>query len=160
MYNSNSKNIMSGDLITYEGCKYNEAKRLKNDHLMYFKIAQNVAKKSTMTQKHGCVIVHKGKILSEATNVMPKCFNDSIHAEIHAILKAKKIVTNWKNIDLYIVRIGQKSMKYPLKFSKPCENCKKYIEKIGVGRVFYSTNYELDMLMNDNYICKEILLGF
>jgi deoxycytidylate deaminase len=51
---------------------------------------------------------------------------------------------------MYIVRIGKPSMGYPLKYSKPCVNCSNCIKAYGIKKVYYSTNYEMD-LINPSY---------
>ena len=85
------------------------------------------------------------KVLSHGTN----CSTDSImtiHAEVDAILKAKKKSKKQKydlaDADMYVVRIGSIRMDYPLKYSRPCPDCAKAISKHGLRRVYYSTNKE------------------
>lgn len=113
----------------------------------FLKKAANVAKKSTMTQKHGCVIVHKNRIVSEAFNTMPMNYQDSLHAEVNAINKIKSHPNILKHSMLFIVRIGPKSMEHPLKYSKPCAHCANYINQHKIRKAFYSTNYEHDLCM-------------
>jgi deoxycytidylate deaminase len=127
-------------------CSYenvdNDRAKLKNDH--YLKIAADVAKKSTMTQKHGCIIVYKKKIIATGYNTMPNMFQNSLHAEINALNKVKNKHYILKDADLYVVRIGTNSFDNVLKYSKPCVNCSKQIQMNKIRRVFYSTNYEFD----------------
>jgi deoxycytidylate deaminase len=125
----------------YEGIDYDISKKACN-HSNYIDIATNAAMKSTMIQKHGCVVVHKNKIVSIAHNIMPTYYNESLHAEINAIIKAKKKIKHIDNAVLYIVRIGQNSMNNPLKYSKPCTKCTNFIINSGIKKVYYSTNYE------------------
>ena len=108
----------------------------------YVEFATYLAKKSQMNHQHGCVIVHKGKIISTGYN-KPLKPGYSIHAEADAIAKAKKILPTceMKNCKLYVVRIGNNAM--PLKYSKPCDNCCKIIMKSKIGKVFYSTSYQM-----------------
>lgn len=109
----------------------------------YLDKAANIAKKSVMTQKHGCIIVYKKQIIASAYNTMPKSFGDSVHAEINAInkVKDKKIL---KQCELYIVRIGTSSMNNPLKYSKPCKQCTDTIINFNIRKIYYSTNFEYD----------------
>ena len=120
----------------------NDRAKIKNDH--YLKMAAEVAKKSTMTQKHGCVIVYKKKIIATGYNTMPNMFQNSLHAEINALNKVKNKQYLLKDADLYVVRIGTDSFDNVLKYSKPCDNCSKQIQMNKIRRVFYSTNYEFD----------------
>lgn len=120
----------------------NDRAKLKNDH--YLQIAAEVAKKSTMTQKHGCIIVYKKKIIATGYNTMPSMFQNSLHAEINALKKVKNKQYILKEADLYVVRIGTDSFDNVLKYSKPCANCSKHIQMNKIRRVFYSTNYEFD----------------
>jgi deoxycytidylate deaminase len=109
----------------------------------YIEYAVCIARKSTMLQKHGCIIVLKNKIICFGVNTTINSCGFSIHAEQHAINKAKKILTrsDMKQIKLFVVRIGQNSMNNPLKYSKPCPTCTKCINEAGITKVFYSTNH-------------------
>lgn len=127
---------------SYQNVDCAEAK-LKNDD--YMRIAAEVAKKSSMIQKHGCVIVYKKKIIATGYNTMPTMFNNSLHAEINAMNKVKNKQYLLKDAELYVVRIGTDSFNNVLKYSKPCENCRKKIEQNKIRKVYYSTNYEFDI---------------
>ena len=109
----------------------------------YIQIAADEAKKSPMSQKHGCVVIHKNRVVATGYNkqVDPLSLT-SIHAEINALMKAKKILTRseLKQAKLMVVRIGTNSMDNPLKYSKPCKVCQNFIEKLGVQLVYYSTS--------------------
>ena len=140
---------------SYIGIDYEEAKYTKTNAQNFIEYAVSVAKKSTMVQKHGCVIVLKNKIISVGFNysIIPCKF--SIHAEQDAINKAKKKIspTELKKCKLYVVRIGQDSMENPLKYSKPCPNCSLSIHNVGIKSVFYSTNFEIDTCVH-NIVCN------
>lgn len=122
--------------------------------------AAEVALKSPMHQKHGCVIVYNNnKIIAEGHNYAYDYMIKwetifSIHAEIDAINKLKQIMKN-KNKDfikkctLYIVRIGTCNQNYPLKSSNPCENCLNAINSIGIPRICYSIN---ETMIEEEYI--------
>lgn len=128
---------------------------LKLHQKYYFEIAANIARNSDMFQKHGAVIVYKKTII--ATGFNSYSFNNknnfSIHAEIVAI---NNVIKNYnKDIlsesKLYIVRIAPESKsKYVLKYSKPCLNCQKYINKFNIKKIFYSTNYEYDKIISSD----------
>ncbi|MAT13443.1 MAG: hypothetical protein CMM02_20785 [Rhodopirellula sp.] len=113
----------------------------------YLEIASDIAKNSNMFQKHGAIIVYKKNIIGKGCNNTTikknsNC-NYSIHAEISAI---NNVIKNYnKDIlqysDLFVVRISNDNL---LKYSKPCINCQKYINKFNIKKTYYSTNYEYD----------------
>nr|QOI90435.1 hypothetical protein HWQ62_00299 [Pyramimonas orientalis virus] len=128
--------------------------KLKNE--TFLKIAAEVAKKSTMTQKHGCIIVHKKQVIATGYNTMPSMFQNSLHAEINAINKLKNKQYVLKDCDLYIVRIGPDSLCNALKYSKPCPNCTRQILNNKIKKVYYSTNYEYDTFIKQNNIKQNL----
>lgn len=134
---------------SYIGIDYTNARDANTTTQTYIEYAATVAKKSTMVQKHGCVIVHKKKVIAVGFNFSVIPCRLSIHAEHDAINKAKKQLSkaDLKNCQLYVVRIGQDSMENPLKYSKPCPTCEMNINNIGLNpkKVFYSTNFQRDM---------------
>lgn len=104
------------------------------------------AKKSHEKQRVGCVIFKQKKIISKGYNTSQKSVKrlhprfqrwpHSIHAEVDAIIKAKK---NLKGCSLLVIRINNNSQ---FRMSKPCSNCSKYIEYVGIKNIFYSiSNY-------------------
>lgn len=131
----------------YSGIDYGESRYIKGTLKSFVEDAVEAAKKSTMLQKHGCVIVYKNKNLATGTNTTVDTCGFSIHAEVDAINKAKKLLTKseMKKCKLIVVRIGQYSMDYPLKYSKPCPSCMKYIKNVGIKQIYYTTNFERDM---------------
>lgn len=104
-------------------------------------IAVEEAKKSEFRIQVGCVIYDKKKILSLGHNEMrnfrklhPKfqSWVGSVHAEIAAIINARK---DLRGSSLLVVRVNSKNQ---LRLSKPCENCQKYIDYVGIKKVYYS----------------------
>jgi deoxycytidylate deaminase len=100
-------------------------------------ICMNEARKSTMLHRHGAIIYRNGEVLSQAHNHRASylCHSFSCHAEVAAI-KAVKNRQQLKNSTLIVVRVGNDDN---IKLSKPCENCKQFIERSGIKKVFYST---------------------
>jgi len=139
---------------SYTNVDYDIAK-FKNDY--YLKIAAEVARKSPMMHKHGCIIVHKKRIIASGYNTMPDMFNNSLHAEVNALNKIKNKPTILKESDMYIVRIGTDSYNNVLKYSKPCEHCTKRIIESKVRKVYYSTNYEYDTFVHIKNYQKSLL---
>jgi len=150
--NKNKTSIMSN---YFEYFDEENVMDLKLHQKYYFDIAANIAKNSNMFQKHGAVIVYKKTIISTGYNSYSynSKTNFSIHAEIVAINNAiknsnKELLSDSK---LYIVRIAPESKsKYILKYSKPCLNCQKYINKFNIKKIFYSTNYEYDKVISSD----------
>ncbi len=114
---------------------------ISNKHRKFIFTASKIASKSNLNNKHGCVIVHRGKILSTGYNC---CHynNHNIHtrhAEFDCISKIKKIRNKNKILlsecSLYVVRINDENN---LKNSKPCNKCFEYIIKSGIKKIYYS----------------------
>jgi deoxycytidylate deaminase len=116
-------------------------------HQLFLDKAAEIAKYSTMQQKHGAVVVHKNKIVGCGFNYMVDHLNDnnSIHAEVAAISQVFKNKMILEECDIYVVRIGPAIYNNCLKLSKPCEKCAKFIRKYNLRCAYYSTNYEFDL---------------
>lgn len=119
--------------------------------------AQYLARKSTMTQQHAAIIVYHNKIIGEGINKSINLNNKySIHAEVAAIndVKKKNIINLLKNSSLYVIRISTINNKCCLRNSKPCYNCKKYIEKYNIQKTYYSLDEinieEYNIIYNKN----------
>jgi|TARA_B110000093_G_scaffold24632_1_gene23508 deoxycytidylate deaminase len=149
----NKTNIMSNYFEYFDD---ENVLNLKLHQKYYFNISANIAKNSNMFQKHGAVIVYKKTIIGTGYNSYTyNCKNTfSIHAEIIAINNAvkncnKEILCDSK---LYIVRIAPETKSDNLlKYSKPCLNCQKYINKFNIKKIYYSTNYDYDKIISNYY---------
>lgn len=111
-----------------------------------FDRAVTLAHKSTMTQKHGAVIIKNGEIIGEGYNHITTYMSHSYscHAEVAAILSLKNRSKKYLcDATMVVVRISNNHC-FPnlLKLSKPCESCTKEIIKCGLRKVFYSTNLD------------------
>lgn len=111
----------------------------------FIKVAKIEARKSNMDQKHGCVIVHKGKVIAKGYNHHIDYYNHlwSIHAEIDAIRKLKKLNINYFECDMYVIRLSPKG---ELKLSKPCENCMKTITEYRIRNIYYSIHKDDEII--------------
>jgi deoxycytidylate deaminase len=115
-----------------------------------------------MNHKHGCVIVYNDKeIVAQGFNHDNCTMNDiySVHAEVNAINQLRKNIRSKdkkfiQKCSLYVVRVGSPLMNYPLKNSEPCENCTKSILKMGIPKVYYSTNDEFLSAFEDQEVKK------
>lgn len=125
-----------------------ENKDITKKHQVYLDKAIEVAKYSTMQQKHGAVIVYKNKIIACGFNHITNSLNDnfSIHAEVDVISKLFKQKQILDECDIYVVRIATNRFNNCLKMSKPCEKCTNFINKYNIRRIYYSTNYEYENL--------------
>ncbi len=115
----------------------------------FYEKAMYIARKSTMRQQHGCVIVYNNKeIVAEGynhtrNNNMENIF--SIHAEMQAIKQFRHILRKKEKsyisrCKLYVVRIGSGVTDANLKQSSPCPHCAKAISSVGIPRVCYSVD--------------------
>lgn len=126
----------------------------KNDNAI-MQHAANIAEKSDMRSKHGCVIVDKkGNIISAACNNainlsvksdLDKTFRKGNKISRHAEENALRMVDPKKlhGAKLYVVRWGIKPHNPLFMNSKPCARCTAIIEacmkKFGLKTVFYSS---------------------
>lgn len=121
-------------------------KSINERHQNYLEMAAKIALNSNMSHKHGAIIVYKKKIISTGYNYFSShlCHDYSIHAEVAAIMNIKSKKDILSECEMYVVRIAR--IDNVLKYSKPCDNCKKVINKFNIKKTYYSTNYEYDKL--------------
>lgn len=108
----------------------------------FLKLAIDEAQKSNHKQRVGCVIFNKKILLSKGYNTTQKSvkklhpryqrFPNSVHAEVDAIIKARKYL---KGSTLLVIRINKNNQ---LRISKPCFNCMTYINHVGIKNIYYS----------------------
>ena len=116
-----------------------------NKHDCFIQEAILEAKKSNMSHRHGCVIIHKTKIIARGHNKV-RNLNYKIrsqHAEVAAIFDMKKNRENFENVIMFVVRIKNGDMdkqndSVGTKNSKPCMNCEKSIIASGIKRVYFT----------------------
>src|SRR5574343_2093612 len=106
------------------------------------KAAINEANRSLFKQKVGAVIFDKNKIVSVGHNTGQRSvksllkkfqrYPNSVHAEVAAILNAKRSV---KGLDILVVRI---STNNKLMLSMPCPQCLMYLKFVQLRRCWYS----------------------
>ena len=103
-----------------------------------------------MEHKHGAIIVHDNVVISSGFNYHYEhmCHKKSIHAEVDALLNVRGRRRHvLSEAEMYVVRIGTKSMDCPLKYSRPCCDCQKAIMKYGIPKVYYSTSSEYNQII-------------
>lgn len=123
----------------------------------YFELAHNACYYSDNKRTRlGCVIVYKGKILSVGynldtkTNPLQKQYNkyrgydpnasgsiNSIHAECHALLKAKDVDIDWRKAHVFVYRIKKDGSKG---LARPCPACEAMMRNTGIEHVYYTTD--------------------
>lgn len=126
-----------------------------NDRMKFFlAMAAKEGTKSGMSHRHGCVVVHRGRIIAKGHNKIRRDAKEdfSVHAEVDAIRNASK---NFKRLlpdsELYVVRVSCERFDNSLKYSKPCPSCSKFISKIGIKKTFYSTNEEFERVIAHHF---------
>jgi len=112
--------------------------------------AIELAKRSTMESKHGCVIINPRArdkwIVASGINEHLHNQEDrhvySIHAEANALAQLLRIKshnhTYFDDCIALVARVGPVSTNYRVRMSKPCPNCERMFRKIGIKRVFYT----------------------
>lgn len=124
-----------------------EGKTASGSHRRHFDTCMRLAKMSSLTHKHGCVIVNTktGDIVGSGYNkkVTHHSVGSSIHAEVDAIKSVRsKTLYQRGPYDMYIIRLGSPH-GYNTKYSKPCEVCTKFIIRKfhhRIRKVYYSIN--------------------
>ena len=124
--------------------------------------ALDIAKKSDMRAKHGCIIIdNKGNTISKACNkskltkfeFYDKYNKMSAHAEECALnqVNPKKLY----GARLYVVRYGYNEGCPLIMNSKPCKRCQiiieKYMNKFGLKCAYYSSDF-----LSNNITCQII----
>ena len=140
-------------LNKYTRSSYNDkieietARQISKKHDYFCQEAVKLATKSTMHQKHGCVIIQNNNIIGRGFNYYAKFMEHkySIHAEVSAINDAKKNKIAIENAIMYVVRIKNSDIhnNYDLietKQSQPCTDCLKCIQNYKINKVFFSIN--------------------
>lgn len=117
---------------------------LSNRDRSFLSLAMELSLNSDMKQKHGAVIVRRGRVLAQGWNVLKNDPNNmsaehiklfcSVHAEGMAIARCKKAV----GATIYVAR--NKSGK--ARHSKPCDACEQAIISAGIARVVYTIDVE------------------
>jgi len=136
--------------LYYESLDDERPKECTERQRRFLEKAKQQANKSSMGHRHGCVVVLDDTIIASGYNhfFMQNCHHYSMHSEVDAIMKVKKRMRPMlSQCELYVVRIAPNSMDKCLKYSKPCDDCTAYIRKVGIKKVYYSTNYEFEAML-------------
>lgn len=132
--------------------------KFSKQQMKFFEKAAEIAVTSSFDRHRlGCIAVLKNKIIGSSPNMLKthpvqkefdkyrnfNCESDlknmhCLHAEISCINKLKSLDVNYKDLELYIVRI-RRDGNYGL--ARPCPACFNYILSKGIHNIYYSTNY-------------------
>lgn len=110
--------------------------------IIYINMAYEIAKRSNMRKRHGCVIVYKNEIVGYGFNIRDKYSYDpdearhSYHAERNAIAMVltrsdgRKIL---KYCQVYLVMIDQMNVMHS---KSPCDLCHKLLVRYGICGIY------------------------
>ena len=106
----------------------------------HIKKARINAERSTLKNKHGCIIFDRNTVISVGHNktIFFQSLRKygytraSLHAETDAILKLREPADKYS---MLVIREG----KTKLKNSLPCKACMAMIKEVGIKEVYYST---------------------
>ena len=103
----------------------------------YIEICKNETLKSPFIQKHGAVLVCRGIIIAGHNKCASFSRQHSLHAEVATIQKfiARYPKDILQHSYLLVIRTNKKGN---LLNSKPCDDCKRYIEKFNIPLIYYS----------------------
>lgn len=131
--------------------------QFSKQQMRFFERAAEIAADSSFDKYHmGCIAVLKNKIIAASPNKLKthplqaeydkyrefNCRSDpknmhSLHAEIACLNMIKDQNINYKDLELYIVRL-RRDRDYGL--ARPCAACMNLIINKGIRRIYYSTN--------------------
>ena len=157
-YKYNNMNNKESNEITNYNYVIPKSMNYKQSEIINYAI--KIASKSIMTHQHAAVIVNnRGQILGEGINKPHNNFKDyySIHAECACIkdsIKKNKNKLEMYDLSLYVIRISYINNNYYLRQSKPCENCKKVINKYAQKYKLKTIYYSIDEFIHNNIIYK------
>lgn len=115
----------------------------------YLSVARYFATKSTARNTHGAVVVKGGRVLGTGFNrnrnhpkiVSPEHIKTdcSFHAEEIAIRESGE---NLKGAIIYVARVNRQGKD---RDSKPCPRCISLIEEVGIKRIIYTSEKEVNV---------------
>lgn len=105
----------------------------------FMELARKLSHTSEHKFKHGSVVVRGNRVISMGVNTVkthtksPHPYK-TLHAEASAILQAG--LHNLQGADIYVYRETKNGCYAE---SKPCKFCQELIEKVGIRRVWHTT---------------------
>lgn len=104
----------------------------------YFKLAESEAWKSNHRIKIGAVLVHNGRPINTAHNIVGKSHPRTkwfIHAEHNALLGIHR--KDLTGSEMYVFRVNSFGRRGNC---RPCDNCRLLMKEVGVKKVFYTNS--------------------
>lgn len=106
----------------------------------FLDLAIKLAEESTAKQRHGCVVVQNGNIVSlgvnrDINNPLTLSAEHSKASSIHAEVRALNKVSNPKGAVVYVARLTPGGA---IGLSAPCPECSFVIHSLGVKRVVHT----------------------
>jgi tRNA(Arg) A34 adenosine deaminase TadA len=108
-------------------------------HVRFVRLAALAASRASGGFRHGAVVVRDGKVLASGCNRLCAVVTDSVHAEAAVIKRIPRLKLH--GTTMYVVRIGQDDR---LLQSKPCKRCSRFLERIGLKRIYYTCAASVD----------------
>lgn len=115
---------------------------LSNKQRSFLDLALRVAETSDVNHRHGAVVVKAGKPVSLGVNkwrnrdMVQRQKEYSPDLTTHAEIDALSRVSDPRGAVVYVARVGKQGEP---KFSRPCDNCAKALNAMGVKTVIYTT---------------------
>lgn len=129
----------------YDNADIENCRMATPDQRKYLRSCVQLAGKSNVNHKHGCVIVDRRtkEIISYGFNYDYKNHVNvsSLHAEMAAIRNANKRCLARNECEMYVVRLRNSKTMNELKYSKPCDACARMISRTNIRNIYYSTNH-------------------
>ncbi len=107
-------------------------------------IATKEALQSDHQHKMSAIIFKGNRIISVGRNYSSRSvkklhprftrWSGSAHAEVVAIIKARKTL---KGFDIFVLRVNRFG---ELRLAKPCKYCLTYLDYVGIRKIYYTTN--------------------
>lgn len=129
----------------YDNVDTERSRVATSDQRKYLRHCVQLASRSNVNHKHGCVIVDRRtkEVISHGFNYDYKNHVkvSSLHAEMAAIRNANKRCLARSECEMYVVRLrNSRKETLGLKYSKPCDACARMISRTNIRNIYYSTN--------------------
>ena len=108
----------------------------KEERILKFTLKQAKNNDTLLHHKHAAVVAKGSWIISLGYNHW-KSQDNSVHAEVHAIRCALRIMPNLQGCTIYVAR----HCKSKVGLSRPCDECMDAIYKAGIKDIIYTESY-------------------
>lgn len=111
----------------------------RHEKLMKFTIKQAQKNPTKMNHKLAATIAYGSWVVAIGNNHW-KSFDNSIHAEVHAIRCATRTLKELDNSTIYVARV----CKTKIGLAKPCVDCFSQLVKFGIKKIMYTITSSFD----------------